>query len=416
MHAGGQPAWSAQLSAESHARVARRSKKGRVEFCSIFEIFVQHLASVGGLEVVAALGLLSTGMRDAVKRSCWAVDFSELRRAVSLEHVVSFIDLFPRANVVGFRLHGEAVDDLLVLVSDEKAPLHALRRLELGTTNATLEPLGSLTTLAHLDVEISFCRAPCQLAHVAPLLNLVTLKLRACYAFEGTFEPLANLRKLETLLIDGFAELARCETIDAAPLSKLTTLRSLSLTNCRRLNGDLFEHVRHLKELRHLDTSNCSSLRGTLEPLSALTRLEHLKVRECFQLAGPLACVAKMPRLKSLNIRSCYQLRDSTAAVAGCKELESLNLSGMMTMQIYGAVSDLATLPKLRQLVLENCPKVTGRSDVIEALFPRLSRYNINGCTAIAIADAIANAALADAAAGCGASSSPWAHSHQAGT
>ena len=62
--------------------------------------------------------------------------------------------------------------------------------------------------------------------------------------------------------------------------------------------------------------------------------------------------------------------------------LETVDVSGMMAMNITGELTDLAQLPKLRVLTIENCKGITGKvSD--KASFPCLEVLHVDGCDGI---------------------------------
>ena len=89
---------------------------------------------------------------------------------------------------------------------------------------------------------------------------------------------------------------------DLFPLAGLISLRSLDLTNCRRLTGDL-SPLANLTSLRWLNLAWCDQI-SDLSPLAGLTSLQSLNLALCgLRRFAPLQSL--LPTLKVLSLFGC---------------------------------------------------------------------------------------------------------------
>ena len=123
-------------------------------------------------------------------------------------------------------------------------------------------------------------------------------------AFE---EALRRIREAEdtgalTLYLNGLAlkELPR-------ELARLASRRSLDLSGCEQLSGDL-STLAGLTSLRLFYLYNSEHLSGDLSPLAGLTSLRLLYLSGCRHLSGDLSMLARLTSLQSLDLSGCEQL------------------------------------------------------------------------------------------------------------
>ena len=147
------------------------------------------------------------------------------------------------------------------MTPEEEAYEEALRRilkaeetealkLDLGGWNQTEREYTGLEALTHLPPELE-C-----------LTSLRSLDLSRCYRLHGDLSPLAGLTSLQSL------ELAACEQLsDLSPLAGLTKLQPLDLSGCDQLSD--LSPLAGLTSLQKLNLAKCSEVKkfSSLEPL-----------------------------------------------------------------------------------------------------------------------------------------------------
>jgi internalin A len=121
------------------------------------------------------------------------------------------------------------------------------------------------------------------------------------------------------------------ETLNRVPpeLASLASLRSLDLSRCGHLSGDL-SPLAGLTSIRWLDLSWCKQLSCDLSPLTCLTSLQSLYLRECEQLSD-LSPLAGLTSLRALDLAYTGIRRFTT--------LESL-LPTLKELYLYGCKFD----------------------------------------------------------------------------
>jgi Leucine-rich repeat (LRR) protein len=178
---------------------------------------------------------------------------------------------------------------------------------------------------------------------------------------------LACLTALRSLTISGCDALTKIEQ-----LSHSEPLRSLDLSFCADLNDleglsdrfpqldtvdltmtNIVDESLHpllsLRTLKKLSLSLCSVTR--LRPLSNSFSLQHLDLSSCVELLDEaLADIARLPDLRQLNLQNCGLIED-VSALATLSSLSILNLRNTRV----ACITALSSLPKLRSLNLVNC-------------------------------------------------------------
>jgi internalin A len=119
---------------------------------------------------------------------------------------------------------------------------------------------------------------------------------------------------------------------------------------------DYQEALRRIQEAERtgeLDLTHLSNLTRLPPELKRLTSLKTLNLSECHQLSGDLRPLAGLTSLQTLNLSECWQLSGDLSPLAGLTSLRSLDLTGCKQLSEFAHLEVL--LPMLRQLQLFGC-------------------------------------------------------------
>ncbi|KAH0747267.1 hypothetical protein KY285_008924 [Solanum tuberosum] len=237
--------------------------------------------------------------------------------------------------------------------------LHSLEDLDLSYCNlkdgGLPEDIGSLSSLEHLNLQgNNFDHLPQSISELGALrsLNLSNCKrLTQLPDFMG----MPNLMTLNLSIIN----------IEHLPQSieQLGALRSLDLSYCERLK-ELPRSIMGMQNLETLNLSNCINLEEVHRSLGLLKKLCTLKMTNCKQLKRfPALCIDS---LVYLCLRDCSSLEKIPEILGNMKaELEIHMLDSVIRDLGFRGFENLATLPssicKLKSLVslnVSDCSKL----------------------------------------------------------
>ena len=203
--------------------------------------------------------------------------------------------------------------------------------------------------------------------------DLKTLYLYDCQFITGDLAALKDLTQLRELVLFNCCALeGRLES-----LSGLEKLQTLSIYHMGGVHGSLHD-VSGLPELRSLAVNECEDVTGTTQDIQAMNSLEAVSfvseglVGNISALAGKagmkaillgspylfgdIGSLPEMPFLKVLSLDGEYITGD-IGALSGLSGLRYLNLE---CDRLYGDIGALAGLENLRDLMVFQCPWVTG--------------------------------------------------------
>ncbi len=152
----------------------------------------------------------------------------------------------------------------------------------------------------------------------------------------------------------------------ALPLMQFETqLERLDLSHNPTIKGTL-DPISKLSRLIVLNLSQCKGLQGTLEPLSHLVALQKLNLSardtkfgpEPNGIVGDLQPLSSCTQLTHLSLYGCHALMGETTPLASCTNLMQINLGHILTL--HGTLAPFSNMPKLQTLNISNTPCITG--------------------------------------------------------
>ncbi|XP_070682187.1 disease resistance protein RPV1 isoform X2 [Malus domestica] len=266
---------------------------------------------------------------------------------------------------------------------------------ELNLSESKLKELSSsinnLTGLRFLN--LSGCKELKSLPSIIHMKSLITLDLSGCSSLEMFPEIFEVMEKLKELNFSG-------SKLKELPLSinNLTGLRFLSLKDCKELKS--LPSVIHMRSLKTLDLSGCSSPEMFLEIFEGMEKLEELNLsgsklkelsssinnlaglrylilKDCKELKS-FSSVIHMRSLKTLDLSGCSSLEMFPKILEVMKELHELNLSGSNLKELPSSINNLTGL---RFLNLSGCKELKSLPSVIH--MKSLITLDLSGCSSL---------------------------------
>ncbi|CAD7701090.1 unnamed protein product [Ostreobium quekettii] len=313
------------------------------------------------------------------------------------------------ANIQGlsFRKHNE-LDASEVAILDAFLLLPQID-MSCQVTDDTLEQVGMLTSLTHLDLGHCGQITDGGLAYVSHLTNLQHLSLKACR--NVTDEGLLHLQGLTALshlnlcqccgVTDcGVGLLTSLPNLTVLNLSSvffspsnvtdgglmlvaaLTTLTHLDLESCEKITDEGMEHVGKLERVRFLSLYNCTKVTDEgLRHVGTLTNLTHLELCACYQITGRgLEHLGALKDLTHLGLRQCVGITDDgLQQIVGFPNLTSLDLSDCMNIGGEG-LEYVGRLVALTHLDLSWCGELTDEGLAHVENMTSLRMLSLYGC------------------------------------
>ena len=300
--------------------------------------------------------------------------------------------LFRASRIRTFMLQGR-VWDTSIYSSTIATSFKFIRLLDLHHMSISTIPssIGKLKHLRYLDLSDNYIRMLPN--SITRLHNLQTLKLCDCYITKlpSDFTKLVNLRLLE---IDSLTHMPR--GLDG--LEQMTSLQVLSVLAIRLNCGSRFQRNSGLKDLQgpnklkfpELQEMRLYNYGGLKFPnwLSSLTTLVEFRLEDCNKCQH-LPPLEQLPNLKYLLLIKLGSLEymseiDYSEELSNSSFIPSLNLLYLVrcpNLKGWWKVDDdknhlLPFFPRLSDLEIENCPKLTSMP-----LFPNVERLILDMCS-----------------------------------
>eukprot|EP00727_Mastigamoeba_balamuthi_P007592 m51a1_g3453 hypothetical protein (386) ;mRNA; f:681892-683124 len=164
-------------------------------------------------------------------------------------------------------------------------------------------------------------------------------------------------------------------------------LDSLKLRGCAGLTSDALCRVaRASPRLRVLNVAQCPEVDdAALKELAArCPMLQEVSVGSCYQVTNAGVCaLSSCARVQALCVSSCQYLTEQAArSLAGAKTLTYLDVAHCTSMPAAALRELVASLPKLRVLVLEGCTQTTPEVIAqVGASCHEIEKLSISGCS-----------------------------------
>ncbi|KAL3729606.1 hypothetical protein ACJRO7_026695 [Eucalyptus globulus] len=251
------------------------------------------------------------------------------------------------------------------------------------------------------ELEILILDECCKLEQVHPSIGqvkrLVSLYLRNCLNLKELPEEVGELQELKELLLDdaGITKIPmsigslkklqklsfpHCLSLVEIPISidnlsslqhfdqsSYSLLSEISRSN-RNLSSlecfNLLSSIGNLSSLRHLNLSQCSSLRDIPSSIGNLSSLQHLNLSQCSSLRDIPSSVGNLSSLLYLNLSHCLSLREIPNSIGNLSSLQYLNLSHCSSLrEIPTSIGDLHKLQHLNidDPLIKEIPDAIGR-------------------------------------------------------
>jgi hypothetical protein len=244
-------------------------------------------------------------------------------------------------------------------------PLQRLQ-LTLGHLETSAAPLGQLTNLTSLDLEVreEQMHAPLTIPDfLGQLIHLEKLRwfVPAMYTAAKLPDSMCNLRKLREMCV--------CLLQNSETVTQLTSLRDLSLVHL--INPP--QNIGSMQGLTRLNVSCSRAFTMLPDSLSRLCRLQELDITHCMRLGMLPSVISSLSSLTALRA-SGIDMRELPDWIAGMRCLRILDMDG----NYFTTLPDsLSRLTQLEQLSLFGCPSLTCCPEVIGRL-PCLTWLNLS--------------------------------------
>jgi len=219
-------------------------------------------------------------------------------------------------------------------------------------TPADLAPLAEFAHLVHLGCQGALCNDE-TMQYIAAMPNLRMLMAQGTVATDDGFSTLSRSRTIEHIW---GRECPNLGSRGFAALATMPTLRGLAVS-CRQVDDAalaLLPAFPALRELMPMDVTD-----NGFRHVGACTNLETLSCMYC-RSTGDAATehIAGLSRLKHYYAGATLITDRSLELLARIESLEKLTFWSIAGITDAG-VAPLATLPRLRELTVENSPNVT---------------------------------------------------------
>ncbi|KFK30123.1 hypothetical protein AALP_AA7G219900 [Arabis alpina] len=250
--------------------------------------------------------------------------------------------------------------------------------VELRMSRSKLEKLwGEIEPLPNLkSVDLSSSYKLKEIPNLLNATSLETLTLGYCSSLVELPSSIRNLHKLKKLMmrhcetlrvIPTNINLASLEEVDMSFCSQLASFPDISM-NIRNLNLRVIPTNINLASLEEVDMKDCWQLESFPDFSS---NIKVLSVKGTNIKDVPPSVVRCWPRLEWLEIGS-RSLKTLTHVLPSVTWLDLSNSD-------IERIPDCIGLPHLRDLIVENCPKLVS----IPALSPSLNSLNANDCVSL---------------------------------
>ncbi len=215
-------------------------------------------------------------------------------------------------------------------------------------------------------------------AHINLLNVLKILKLTWCTGItDKGFENLASLDKLEDVKI----EWAHITDKGLRVFAGLQNLTHLGLRECKDIDGDGLDFLRHNKNILSLDLAGATKMVDTgLQQIGDIKQLTKLNLAHCSAITGAgLSHLRHLTQMSHLSLAWLPNLDDRTLAFLGAfPQLTSLSLSH--TGITNSGLTRLRGLLSLAYLDLSGCENITDRGLRNIQHLPNLTHLNLSAC------------------------------------
>ncbi|CAK8993452.1 Putative adenylate cyclase regulatory protein (Leucine repeat protein) (VSG expression site-associated protein F14.9) [Durusdinium trenchii] len=333
-----------------------------------FPELLKNMASFLTIREAVHLAYLSKPFKEAMRGMALRLDmFKKVVDFRVLERI--FNDHFRHQRVTPWNVGGlyTAISELPTLFQAiDPAGLEFL-----GVVNPHIASIAPITRCTNLKrFELHGCLRPINLE---PLLELKStlrgVSLLACKAITdvGVLEGLTNLKVLSMF---------KSDQLQALPLlENCPDIELLSVGECAQVSN--VTEVRWLQKLRVLDLSFVQSI-TRLDFLPESASLRVLILDNCKNLESVANLASFGSKLQVLRLNGISGLT-SLIGLEACGELISLEVSDLVEVD---DLSPLEHCPKLQDLLLKNCAKVTSLQ-ALHACKDDLKRLVISGCKAL---------------------------------
>ncbi|KAL4336568.1 hypothetical protein AHAS_Ahas12G0023200 [Arachis hypogaea] len=205
-------------------------------------------------------------------------------------------------------------------------PHNGLKELRIRGYKGTIFPdwLGHSSYQNMTSVSLQYCRNCCVLPSLGQLTSLKSLRIerfdqlksmgKEFYKNEGHqhSSPIAPFPSLETLVFDGMSCWEEWSLPDSEAFPQL---KSLQITGCPMLNGDMVNQV--LMRIvssssdvsKNLEIFRCSNLESVSMSEPPHAALQRLTISQCYKFVSlPSEMNSLLPNLQSLDIRGCRNI------------------------------------------------------------------------------------------------------------
>ncbi|XP_039169732.1 uncharacterized protein LOC104447127 [Eucalyptus grandis] len=232
--------------------------------------------------------------------------------------------------------------------------------------------IGDLKQLAYLNIE--GCHRLKDLSgEIGQLVKLEHLSLSNCSELLGLPSSIGNLKSLIKLDLS-------FTSIEGLPRSigYLANLKSLSLAGCKKI-WELPDSTGNLESLTELDLSS-TCINVLPHSIGSIKTLTVIKMEHCRLAEFPSAIGFSM-KLEVIHARGCSTMVGEVSSEIG--KLSFLKILDLSYTRIRRVPETIAALPRLEELILENCDEL----QVLPSLPTSLTRLLVSSLSLQSISD-----------------------------
>ncbi|XP_039162393.1 disease resistance protein RPV1-like [Eucalyptus grandis] len=210
-----------------------------------------------------------------------------------------------------------------------------------------LSSIGNLSSLRHLN--LSQCSSLRDIpSSIGNLSSLQHLNLSQCLSLRDIPSSVGNLSSPECFnLLSSVGNLSSPECFNLlSSIGNLSSLRHLNLSQCSSLR-DIPSSIGNLSSLQHLNLSQCSSLRDIPSSVGNLSSLLHLNLSHCSSLREIPNSIGNLSSLQYLNLSHCSSLREIPTSIGDLHKLQHLNIDNPLIKEIPDAIGRFKELRRI---------------------------------------------------------------------